>query len=113
LIALYRGQDEADARALTFTTLIIANLGLILVNRSWSRGVIKETFRTPNTALWWVAGGAFVFLGLVLYVPFLQDLFKCSFLHPIDILLCVFAGMASILWFELFKAAKRRKPRMA
>jgi P-type Ca2+ transporter type 2C len=36
-IALYRGQDEHDGRALAFTTLILANLGLIITNRSWAR----------------------------------------------------------------------------
>ena len=113
LISLHRGQGEADARALTFTTLIIANLGLIFTNRSWSRGLIKETLHTPNAALWWVTGGAFVFLGLVLYVPFLQSLFKFSFLHPIDLVICVCAGGLSILWFEVFKAVKRRKPHVA
>lgn len=113
LIALHRGQGEADARALTFTTLIIANLGLIFTNRSWSKGLIREILHTPNAALWWVTGGAFVFLGLVLYLPFLQNLFKFSFLHPIDILLCVAAGTASILWFEIYKARKRRNPKVA
>ncbi|HET6371636.1 MAG TPA: HAD-IC family P-type ATPase, partial [Nitrospiria bacterium] len=39
LIALSRGQGEVEARALTFTTLIVANLGLIFTNRSWSRPI--------------------------------------------------------------------------
>jgi magnesium-transporting ATPase (P-type) len=65
-VALFRGQGELDARALTFTTLIIANLGLILANRSWSRTLL-ENLRTPNAAMWWVFGGATVFLLTVLY----------------------------------------------
>src|SRR6185369_11413412 len=55
-LALSRGQAESEARALAFTTLIIANLGLILINRSWSRTVLA-TIRSPNPALWWVIGG--------------------------------------------------------
>jgi Ca2+-transporting ATPase len=102
VISLKRGQGEQDSRALTFTALIIANLGLIFVNRSWSRTVLA-TLRSPNTALWWVAGGALVFLGLVLYVPFLRDLFRFSVLHPSDIFICIFAGVMSIMWFELLK----------
>ena len=47
VVALYRGQGEVDARALSFTTLIVANFGLILANRSWSRTVLA-TLRTPN-----------------------------------------------------------------
>ena len=73
-IALYRGQGEADARTLTITTLIIANLGLIFANRSWSRTILS-TLRTPNPALWWISGGTLFFLGLILYIPFMQKLF--------------------------------------
>ena len=87
-IALGRGQGEDDARALTFTALVMANLALIATNRSWSRH-IGEILRTPNPAMWWVVGGALAFLGFVLYVPFLQRLFHISTLHPNDIALCV------------------------
>jgi Ca2+-transporting ATPase len=59
--------------------------------------------RTPNAALWWVIGGTTFVLGLALYVPFLRDLFHFSFLHPDDLLLCLAAGSASILWFEGIK----------
>ena len=109
-IALYRGQGESDARALTFTTLIIANLGLILTNRSWSRTILS-TLRSPNTALWWVLGGAAVFLGLVLYVPFLRSLFRFSALHPLDLAICLAAGLVSILWFEGLKILNGRQRR--
>lgn len=100
--SLYRDQGASEARALTFTTLIVANLGLILTNRSWSRTIL-ETLNTPNAALWWVVGGALVFLGLVLYLPFLRDLFGFAFLHFIDIAVCFMAGIMSILWFEGLK----------
>lgn len=36
-LAISRGEGEQELRALTFTTLMISNLGLILINRSWSR----------------------------------------------------------------------------
>ncbi|MBI5375007.1 MAG: cation-translocating P-type ATPase [Candidatus Schekmanbacteria bacterium] len=103
VIALYRGQGELDARTLCFTTLIVANIGLILTNRSWSRSILS-TFRNPNSALWWVLGGAILFLGIVLYVPFFKELFRFSTLHGIDIIICVSAGIMSILWFEVLKA---------
>jgi Ca2+-transporting ATPase len=108
IISLKRGQSEEDARALTFTTLIIANLGLIFTNRSWTR-IVLDTLRSPNAALWWVTGGALAFLGLVLYVPFLQNLFRVSFLHPIDVFICFVAGVVSILWFEVMKWVNNRR----
>ena len=42
-----RGFDEAQVRTLTFTTIVIANLSLILTNRSWS-ATIFETL-VPRT----------------------------------------------------------------
>jgi len=108
IFALKRGQSEEDARALTFTTLIVANLGLIFANRSWSRLVV-ETLRAPNAALWWVTGGAALFLGLALKVPFLRGLFSFSVLHGTDVLVCIGAGAVSILWFDLVKRTNRLK----
>ena len=104
-IAWYRGQNEGAARALSYTTLIIANLGLILTSRSRTRTILA-TLRTPNAALWWVLGGATVFLTLVLTVPFLRSLFRFSVLHPLDIATCLGAGVFSILGFELFKRTR-------
>ncbi|MDQ2949697.1 MAG: cation-translocating P-type ATPase, partial [Acidobacteriota bacterium] len=106
-VALHRGQGEQDARALTFTALVIANIALIVTNRSWSRTILT-ILRTPNPAMWWVLGGALVFLALVLYVPFLKALFHLSTLHPNDIALCISAGAVSIAWVETLKAVQRR-----
>jgi Ca2+-transporting ATPase len=105
--ALYRGQGEAEARALTFTTLIVANLALIFTNRAWSR-TNRSILRSANAALRWVFGSTLVFLALVLYVPFLRSLFHLSFLHPTDLLICLSAGVFSVLWFEWLKALQRR-----
>lgn len=107
LIALYGWQDEKDARALGFTTLVLANLGLIFANLSWSR-TIFSTLRSSNFALWSVLGGTMTFLGLVLYVPFLRDLFHFSKLHGHDLVLCFGGGFLSILWFECVKTIRRQ-----
>ena len=108
VISLYRGQGELDARTLCFTTLIVANLGLILTNRSWSRSILS-TFRSPNAALWWVMGGAILFLGTVLYLPFFKDLFRFGTLCGTDLLICLFLGIMSILWFEVLKVFRNKR----
>jgi len=111
-ISLYRGQGEIEARALTFTTLVVANLGLILTNRSWSRTILA-TLQSPNAALRWVLGGTLVLLGLVLYIPFLRDLFHFATLHLNDLLICLSAGVFSILWFEGLKILQHRNKQFA
>lgn len=110
LIALALGRGDAEARALTFATLLFANLALIFANRSWTRTTLA-TLRTPNRALWWVSGGALAFLGLILYVPPLRALFRMELLHADDVALCVGAGVLSVGWFEVLKlvAARRRR----
>jgi Ca2+-transporting ATPase len=106
IIATYRKQGELDTRALTFTTLMLANLGLILSEGSTSRLSLK-ILKSPNPALWWVLTGGIFFLAIVLYVPFVRDLFSFSFLHPIDLAISLFGGVISLLWFELLKQTSK------
>jgi Ca2+-transporting ATPase len=111
-VSLALGKTEDVARALTFTALIVANLALILTNRSWSAG-FHTTLRARNTALWWIFGGAVLFLGLVLYVPALRDLFGFGVLHAVDLAICLVAGVLSVAWFEVFKIVRGRRARAA
>src|SRR5262249_34703719 len=61
VISLYRGQTEVDARAISFTTLVLGNLALIWANRSRTR-TIPEMLRSRNMPLWAVTGGALALL---------------------------------------------------
>ncbi|WP_404800387.1 hypothetical protein [Amazonocrinis nigriterrae] len=54
-------------------------------------------------------GGALVFLAFVLYLPVLRHLFRFSILHPIDLAICLTAGVFSIFWFEQLKILHKRK----
>lgn len=111
LLSLSLGRSEPTVRAMTFTTLVFANLALIFVNRSQSRTVLA-TLRARNVAFWWVMAGGLLLLALVLSVPFLRDLFSFSQLTPTDLLICLGTGIISILWFEVAKLLRRR-PRTA
>jgi Ca2+-transporting ATPase len=102
LIAMRFGQTEDGARALAFVTLIISNLCLILTNRSWTRSIIS-LFSVANRALVGVIFGATVFLILVVYIPSLQRFFHFGRIHPEDIMICLVAGIWSVLWFEFLK----------
>jgi P-type Ca2+ transporter type 2C len=106
--AHYSGRGDDEARALTFTTLVLANLALIFTNRSWGRTILG-TLRSSNPALWWVIAGTVAFLGFVLFVPSSRDLFRFAVLHPNDLAICLGAAVCSILWFEVYKAWKRGK----
>jgi Ca2+-transporting ATPase len=105
-VSLRTGLPENEARAFAFTTLIIANLGLIFVNRSWTQTIFTR-LAVPNRALWFVTGGALAFLALALNVPALNDVFLFAELGPGHFALAVAIGVVSILWFEGLKAGSR------
>ncbi len=100
LFAFYGGVPEPRIRAMTFTTVVIVNLTLIFINRSWSRNLIA-TLRTPNAALWWVIGGALALLAVTLFLPPARDLFSFGQLDIAQLGISVLAGLAGGLWFEL------------
>jgi Ca2+-transporting ATPase len=97
------GEGELSARTLAFTTLIVSNICLILTNRTWSRSIIAS-FRVPNRSLIGVVAGAIVFLLLVISAPPLQRLFHFEMISMTDMLICLGAGVLSVVWFELVKA---------
>ncbi|MCX6698243.1 MAG: cation-translocating P-type ATPase, partial [Methanoregula sp.] len=106
--ALGRGFGEAESRTLAFTTIVIANLCLILTNRSWS-DTIFTTLRTPNKALVWVFAGTISCLLLVLYIPVLRDLFSFGSVPFTELIVCAGAGVLSVVWFECFKYWNAKK----
>ena len=101
-LALLRGDAAGDARALTFTTLVLCNLGLIFSNRSRSRSALA-TLRSANRMLGGVTGGALGLLAAVLYVPALRALFGFSTLHAADLGICLAAAAVSVAWSDLVK----------
>jgi len=100
--ALQQGRHEDTARALGFTTLIAANIGLILTNRSWSNGIL-QALKSRNNALWWVIPGALGMLAAVLFIPELRTLFHFVALTPQELIFCLGSGLGITLWFEGYK----------
>ena len=106
-VALYRNYGDADARALTFSTLVLGMLGLITANRSWSRRIFFSR-RPANPAFRWVLFGALGFLAAVLYLPSLSMLFRFTALHPDDLAICLAAGAISFFLVETIKRRGRK-----
>jgi Ca2+-transporting ATPase len=95
-------KSEAEARALSFTTLVILNLFLILINRSWATNIF-ESLKEKNNVLWMVIGGSVLFLICTLTIPFLRGLFKFGMLHTGHY---VFGGLAIIIGVALLEGMK-------
>lgn len=102
------GMAATEVRGLAFTTLVVANLGLIFVNRSWST-TVAGGIRKPNRALWWVVGSAIVLLATLLTVPGVRGVFALSAIRPADLAVAVGAGLVAVSWFEAYKTLRRRR----
>ena len=104
---LLRGLGEAEARLMSFSVIVLANLGLILANRSWKKS-LRYSLRSPNPAVWWVVGGSLFFLVLNMTVPFLRDLFRFGRPHLWDMGLVAGAGLVSLLVSDRIKTVMHR-----
>jgi Ca2+-transporting ATPase len=108
MTALLGWRNVGDAIALSFATLVLINILLMFANRSWTKPFFA-TIGRQNPALWWISGGTFAGLGMVLYVPLLRELFHFAVLHPVDIGMCLLAAAIPAL---LLDGVKRFAPQM-
>ena len=99
---------ENVARAIGFTAIVVANLALILVSRSWKRSVLA-TVGQPNPVLWWIIAGALGALCAVLYVPVLSDVFRVAPLTLEQFAIAAGAGIAGVVLFERARFAASRR----
>jgi len=110
-IAYYGSSSESEARAITFSILILANLALIFTGRSWNAPAARHG--ASNPALGWIAAGTLAFLAAALYVPALRTMFRFGVLHAGDLAICVAAAGVGTAWFELRKAIRAHRARRA
>ena len=108
LFALYLGKGEAEARALSFVTLVFANVLLILTNLSWKDNFVR-IMREAHRTFWWVGAGALAVMALTLYVPFFREVFHFGVLHLKDLVFSFAAGAISLAWFEVLKFTRRAR----
>ncbi len=111
LWAVLGGRTDDDVRSLTFATLLLGNLGLILVNRSWRLAVWRTFRERRNPTVGWILGGALVVLGALLTLPALRDVFGFGAIGPVDAVVVVTAALAGVTWFEVAKLTGRVRPR--
>ncbi len=102
LEAVHLGLPENDVRAVTFLALVLANFGLVLVNRSFDSS-LGEALRRDNPAFWRVSAIAAVLLVLALGFEPARALFRFGQLHTDDLLAALASALALVIAAELLK----------
>jgi len=101
-IGTHNAMPEGDLRALVFTTLVLMNVGLIVVNRSF-RASLSDAFLRPNPTLWILVCVVAMVLAAAVYWHPAQTLFHFGPLYWDDLAICLGAGAVLIALLEAGK----------
>jgi Ca2+-transporting ATPase len=104
--AVAQGASEEKTRAFVFTTLMLANIFLTLVNRSFEHTIARTIFY-KNRMIPIIIAISSAILAAILFVPWLHDLFKMAPLRWSEIGLCVLTALVSVGWFEVWKGIRK------
>jgi len=102
-----QGNNDDVIRTVIFITLLFSNIFLTLANRSFKYSILK-TITYKNNLVLLIIAITLIFIGLILYVPFIRDLFRLSPLSLTGIGTCAMVGMFGTLWIEIWKFLKRK-----
>lgn len=108
LWALESGKSDDLVRTISFGTLMLGNIALVLVNRSQHLSIIQTFRRRRNKTIKWVLGGGIGMLALLINVPIMREAFNLSYLNFSQWALVLVAGFGSVLWFEMYKMIRQQ-----
>ena len=103
LLASWGGLPETEIRALAFVAIVIGNVVLILVNRSFSTS-LWHALSGGNPTLWAVLAVDGALLGIILAWPVTRELFRFGPIHADDIAFAISGALAALV---LLEGAKR------
>lgn len=100
--------SENTTRTMVFMVLIVANIFLTLVNRSFYYSIIT-TLKYKNNLVPLIIGLTIILSLAIIYIPVLATFFEFESLTLSQLGLTILIGAISVLWYEFVKAAKRAK----
>ena len=102
IYAISLKMPEADMRTLVFTTLVILNMGLILVNRSFSASLINAILK-PNRSLWILMVSVMTVLAVTVFWQPARLLFHFGEFHWHLFAISIIASIVTLLILEAIK----------
>lgn len=112
LWAMQSGKSDDLVRTMSFGTLMLGNIALVLVNRSQHLSILQTFRERRNRTIKWVFGGGVGMLVLLVNVPIAREAFNLAYMNLPQWLIVVMAGFGSVLWFEIYKMAKQHQERL-
>lgn len=98
--------EDDQVRTLTFVYLILANVFLILTNRSWTMPTFKIFFTRKNPTVKWIVGLALLALVLIVQLPIAREAFSLGAIGIGEWLVLFVLSYLSIAWFDVYKSLR-------
>lgn len=111
LAAQFQGLGDSETRTLSFATLMISNLALIMANRSRTLTIFGSAFSRRNRVLPWILLLGIGVLLTLIYVPFLSTAFDLTPLTLSQFLQVTLVAYAGVAWLDIVKIRERIKAR--
>lgn len=111
-VSLGNGSSDNRVRSLTFGTLLISNVILIMINRSRDLTIYRTVFKIKNVAAPWIALLAISILLILINVRVFREAFDLELLAISDYLILAGLSYLSLCWTDLRKlliSAKAKK----
>jgi Ca2+-transporting ATPase len=108
VISIRRGMPEDEIRAAVFFSLVASIVGLVFVNRSFSKS-LASAFHRPSPVLVFILVTVAALLSLTLLWPFARDLFRFGPLHLDDLMLILGGAAVLVMLLEALKPRLARR----
>lgn len=105
--AINQKYNEAVTRTMVFTVLIVANIFLTLVNRSFYYSILTVMKYKNNLVLMIISITIFMLI-LIIYVAPLAEFFKFEALNSAQLAISAGTGFLAVIWYEAVKWWKRK-----
>lgn len=105
--AINQEYNEAVTRTMVFTVLIVANIFLTLVNRSFYYSILTVMKYKNNLVLMIISITVFMLI-LIIYVAPLAEFFKFEALNSAQLAISAGTGFLAVIWYEAVKWWKRK-----
>lgn len=101
-------RSEQEVRTMIFGSLMMANILLILTNRSRTLTILKTFRQRRNYTVKWILGLAVIVLISLITLPPLQVLFDLGAIGLSDWWLMLLCSLTSLSWYEIYKLLRYR-----
>lgn len=109
IFALMSGYSDERVRSVTFGTILLGNLLLMLSNRSSTAGIGELISGRRNKLALFIFVVGILTMFLIFGIEIVRQAFGLSALEPIDVATVLVGALPAIIWFELYKIRKKFK----